>query len=117
MRWIWIDRFLDFVSGKSARAVKNLAPAQMGHASVQLPQYTHCRQWIYRPDRMLRDPFGDLTVRANMHPGYENPDCVGPQGPIDPALSLLSVRTLSGRPIALVANYSMHYFGTPAVSA
>src|SRR5438445_11241401 len=28
MRWIWIDRFLDFERGKSARAVKNLSMAE-----------------------------------------------------------------------------------------
>src|SRR5262249_49261767 len=28
MRWLWIDRFLDFQSGKSARAVKNLSLAE-----------------------------------------------------------------------------------------
>ena len=28
MRWIWLDRFLDFQSGKSARAVKNLRLAE-----------------------------------------------------------------------------------------
>jgi 3-hydroxyacyl-[acyl-carrier-protein] dehydratase len=28
MRWIWIDRFLEFHSGKSARAVKNLSLAE-----------------------------------------------------------------------------------------
>src|ERR671929_2292468 len=28
MRWIWIDRFLAFDSGKSARAVKNLSLAE-----------------------------------------------------------------------------------------
>jgi 3-hydroxyacyl-[acyl-carrier-protein] dehydratase len=28
MRWIWIDRFLEFNSGKSARAVKNLSRAE-----------------------------------------------------------------------------------------
>lgn len=28
MRWIWIDRFVDFQSGKSARAVKNLSLAE-----------------------------------------------------------------------------------------
>jgi 3-hydroxyacyl-[acyl-carrier-protein] dehydratase len=28
MRWIWIDRFLDFQSAKSARAVKNLSLAE-----------------------------------------------------------------------------------------
>src|SRR5438132_5209269 len=28
MRWIWIDRFLEFESGKRARAVKNLSLAE-----------------------------------------------------------------------------------------
>src|SRR5437879_1840354 len=28
MRWIWIDRFLEFHKGKSARAVKNLSLAE-----------------------------------------------------------------------------------------
>ena len=28
MRWIWIDRFLDFQRGKSARALKNLSRAE-----------------------------------------------------------------------------------------
>src|SRR5262245_23575716 len=28
MRWIWIDRFLTFESGKSARALKNLSLAE-----------------------------------------------------------------------------------------
>src|SRR5215813_5698410 len=28
MRWIWIDRFLEFKRGKSARAVKNLSLAE-----------------------------------------------------------------------------------------
>ena len=66
---------------------------------------------------MLTDPFGLRTVRANMHPGYQNPDTVGPAGPVDPELSVLSVQALDDRPIALLANYSMHYFGARAVSA
>src|ERR671930_2267039 len=28
MRWIWIDRFVDFQAGKSARAIKNLSLAE-----------------------------------------------------------------------------------------
>lgn len=28
MRWLWIDRFLDFERGKSARAIKNLSLAE-----------------------------------------------------------------------------------------
>src|SRR5215813_13267053 len=38
MRWIWIDRFLDFQSGKSARAMKNLSLAE-DHFADHFPGY------------------------------------------------------------------------------
>jgi 3-hydroxyacyl-[acyl-carrier-protein] dehydratase len=38
MRWIWIDRFLEFNSGKSARAVKNLSLAE-DHFADHFPGY------------------------------------------------------------------------------
>ena len=38
MRWIWIDRFLEFKSGKSARALKNLSLAE-DHFADHLPGY------------------------------------------------------------------------------
>jgi len=100
-----------------ARAVANLAPARVGWAAVQAPDHTHTRVWIRRPDKRLRDPFGELTIRANMHPGHRNPDVTGPAGPSDPELTLLAVQTPDGRPLAVLANYSMHYFGAPALSA
>ncbi|HOC57770.1 MAG TPA: hypothetical protein PKI20_19280 [Verrucomicrobiota bacterium] len=99
------------------RAVANLGPARVGWAVAPAPEHTHTRVWIRRPDKLLPDPFGDLTIRANMHPGHQNPDTVGPSGPSDPALTLLAVQSPEGRPIAVLANYSMHYFGAPAISA
>ncbi len=38
MRWIWIDRFLSFESGKAARAVKNLSLAE-DHFREHFPGY------------------------------------------------------------------------------
>jgi 3-hydroxyacyl-[acyl-carrier-protein] dehydratase len=38
MRWIWIDRFLDFERGKRARAVKNLSRAE-DHFAEHFPGY------------------------------------------------------------------------------
>jgi hypothetical protein len=34
-----------------------------------------------------------------------------PAGPTDPQLSFISIRATTGRPIALLANYSLHYVG------
>ncbi len=99
------------------KAVSNLQPAVIGWGSANAPAHTHCRRWIMRPDRMRRDVFGERTVRANMHPGYRNPDFIGPAGPADSEMSVLSLKTLEGEPLALLANYSMHYFGSSQVSA
>src|SRR6516225_6360073 len=38
MRWVWIDRFLEFHRGKSARAVKNLSLAE-DHFADHFPGY------------------------------------------------------------------------------
>jgi hypothetical protein len=100
-----------------ARAAASLAPARVGWAVIDDAKHTFCRRWIRRPDRMIDDPFGRRTVRANMHPGYMNPDVIGPSGPVDPGLTVLSVQTPEGRPIAVLANYSQHYYGASPVSA
>ena len=109
--------FLPRVVEGIERAAKNLKPAKAGWAVAKAPEHTHCRQWIYRPDRMLTDPYGGQTVRVNMHPGYQNASTIGPSGPADPDLSLLSLQTPDGRPVAVLANFSMHYFGAAPVSA
>ena len=99
------------------RATKLLEPARIGWNVIDDHEHTFCRRWIRRPDKMLDDPFGQRTVRANMHPGYQNPDAIAPAGPVDPALTVLSVQSRNGRPIAVLANYSMHYYGAEPVSA
>ncbi|NQT51380.1 LamG domain-containing protein [bacterium] len=110
-----------YLPGRIAKGIElaasTLAPAKAGWAVVDDFEHTHCRRWIYRPDRMGMDPFGGRTVRAMMHPGHQNPSCVGPSGPVDPALSMLAVQSLDGRPLALLANYSQHYRGAPMLSA
>jgi hypothetical protein len=92
-------------------AARKMVRAKLGWAVVKDWDHTHNRRWIRRSDKMLKDPFGELTVRANMHPGYQNADVVGPSGPVDPDLTVLSIQATDGKPIAVLANYSMHYVG------
>jgi hypothetical protein len=110
-----------WLPGRIAEAIRlatnRLVPARIGWTEIDDWAHTNCRRWITHPDKMLEDPFGARSVRAMMHPGHENPDYIAPSGPVDPGLSLVSVQTMDGQPLALLANYSMHYFGSMPVSA
>ena len=98
-------------------AAANLEPARVGWGSIDADHYTAIRRWIRRPDRLADDPFGNPTVRANMHSGRNWDEVTGPSGPEDPELSLIAFETLDGRPIAVMANFSMHYFsGVKAIN-
>ena len=98
-------------------AVERLVPARIGWAQMDDWEHTFNRRWIRRPDKMLTDPFGQRNVRANMHPGHESPDAIGPSGPVDPQLSVLAVQRADGKPLALLANYSMHYYESALLSS
>jgi Concanavalin A-like lectin/glucanases superfamily len=113
----YMARLPGWIAESIGRATKLLEPARVGWNVIDDHEHTFCRRWIRRPEKMLDDPFGKRTVRANMHPGYENPDAIAPAGPVDPGLTVLSVQSRTGRPIAVLANYSMHYFGAEPVSA
>jgi hypothetical protein len=93
------------------RAVANLAPAQIGWGVAREPGEVFNRRWLMKPGTVLTDPFGGKTDRVKMNPGYLNPGLLKPAGPTDPDVSVLSVRTPDGRPLALLANYSLHYVG------
>ncbi|WP_395752437.1 LamG-like jellyroll fold domain-containing protein [Prosthecobacter sp.] len=100
-----------------ATAQSVMAPARIGFAKADANEFTALRQWIRRPDRVVEDPFGNKSVRANMHAGRNWDDVTGESGPEDPDLSLISIQKKDGKPLAVLANFSMHYFGDKDISA
>lgn len=99
-------------------AEANLEPAEVGWGSGSAPEYTALRRWVRRPDRVGIDPFGNPTVRANMHSASNPDDAIGPTGPEDPELSIISFRSSKDkRTLAVIANFSMHYFSDSPISA
>jgi len=113
--------YVPFLKEKLVEAIvaakAKLEPARIGFAKEDAAAFTALRQWIRRPDRVVEDPFGNLTVRANMHAGRNWEDAVGESGPEDPDLSLISIQTKAGKPLAVLGNFSMHYFGDKDISA
>lgn len=98
-------------------AVANLQPAKLGFGEADAADFTALRRWIRRPDHLAEDPFGNPTVRANMHAANNLDHVTGESGPEDPMLSLISIRTMDDKPLAILANFSMHYFGDRDISA
>mgnify|MGYP001058703503 CR=1 FL=1 len=92
------------------RAINNLEPARIGWGTVDVPEHVNNRRWLMKPGPHLGNPFGG-TDKARMNPRSGSPELIEPAGPIDPQVCFLSVQSAEGRPIALLANYSLHYVG------
>jgi neutral ceramidase len=109
-----LDDYQRFLAGRIAdgvqRAINNLQPAQIGWGSGRLPEQVFNRRWFMKPGADLTNPFGGVD-KVRMNPGVGNPDLLKPAAPTDPEIAFLAVRSREGRPIALVANYSLHYVG------
>lgn len=98
-------------------AASRLEPARIGFARTNVSGFNALRRWVRRPDRLGEDPFGNRTVRANMHAAANWDDVTGESGPKDPELALISIQSADGHPLAVLGNFSMHYFGDDDVSA
>ena len=100
-------------------AHRNREPAEIAFGKDSDPTQVFNRRWMLKPDVTVENPFDALTDRALMNPGIQSPKVSEPSGPTDPEVCILSARTATDhRPIALFANYSLHYVGgLPAISA
>jgi hypothetical protein len=116
-----IRTYVPFLKEKLVEAIAAaqaaLKPARIGFAKTDAAEFTALRQWIKRPDRIAEDPFGNPTVRANMHAGRNWDDVTGESGPEDPDLSLISIQARRRQAARRAGNFSMHYFGDKDISA
>jgi neutral ceramidase len=116
------ERYAKWLPGKIAEGIraahKNLQPARVGWAVGRDEKNVYCRRFLMKPDTALTNRYSDKRDdRAQMNPGYNNANAIRRTGPTDPAVTILSVQTRDGRPLALLGNYSTHYAGAPALSA
>lgn len=101
---------LDGIAEAIVRAHAALRPATVGAAAHPLPDEVFNRRWFLKPGQMPPNPYGQLDT-VKMNPGT-SPDVLDrPAGPTDPAVTVLSVQDSRRRPLALFANYSLHYVG------
>ncbi len=110
--------YVEFLIPRIARAMieawQNRVPARIGWGKSDCAQFVHCRRWIMQPGTAHNPPVaftGQATNIAMMNPGYANTNKIRQTGPVDTAVTVLSVQTADGQPLGVLANYSTHYAG------
>jgi hypothetical protein len=102
--------FVEGLADAIIRAHAALRPAAVGAAAHPLPEEVFNRRWFLKPGKMPLNPYGKLD-QVKMNPGT-SPDVLDhPAGPTDPDITVLSVQDTKRKPLALFANYSLHYVG------
>ena len=98
------------ISDGVRRALAQLEPARIGWGKIDEPSEVFNRRWFVTDTSLLGNPFGGVD-RVRMNPPRGSSKLDRPAGPTDPEISFVSVQSPDGRPIALLANYSLHYVG------
>ena len=93
------------------RAIANLGPAKIGWGAGNVPNQVFNRRWRMQPGTVPADPFGGRSDQVKMNPNVGDPNLIEPAGPTDPQVCFISIQRTNGLPLALLANYSLHYCG------
>lgn len=108
------DEYHGFLATRIADAVEaanaNLASAEIGFGSFDKPEFVRCRRFLCRADSVSANPFGQTGERCKSVSGQSS-GVIEPAGPVDPQVSILSIRHDDGSPLAVLANFSVHYCG------
>ena len=106
----YFKQLVEGIAEAIAQAEKNLVLAEMAHGVALVPEEIFNRRWHMKPGGIAVNPFGSPNDIVRMNPPRNLID--RPAGPTDPEVHFISLRgTEDGRPIALLANYSLHYVG------
>jgi neutral ceramidase len=100
------------------QAYLDRVPAKIAWGAGSVPDEVHNRRWYMKKGGIGEDPFGKTNDKVRMNPPRASEFLDRPAGPTDPEVSILALQTTEGKPLALLANYSLHYVGgMPGVSA
>ena len=116
------NEFADWLIKRVADSIKcaqeRLQPAMIGSGSGAAPGEVFNRRYWMKDGTVVFNP---LDVRYHNDDGtatqvYQQSDIVRPAGPTDPQVGVLVVLAEDRTPIAVLANYALHYVSAPDYS-
>lgn len=107
----YVQFLTESIAQSIIKAHSQLEPAKIAWAVAQEPAEVNNRRWFVKQGNIRPNPFGKTTDKVRTNAPRGSDILIKPAGPIDPDISILSVQHADGRPLALLANYSLHYVG------
>lgn len=107
----YVERLTAGIVTSVQQAFENLAPAEIGWGKVTVANQVFNRRWHMKAGGIAPNPYGGTADVVRMNPPRASQLLDRPAGPTDPEVVFISVRDSSGFPLALLANYSLHYVG------
>jgi hypothetical protein len=107
----YVDRLVRQIAEAIARANERLQEARLGWSVIPVPEELHNRRWFMKEGSIEPNPYGERGDRVKMNPRAGSPDLLHPAGTTDPQFVVVSIQNAAGKPLALLANYSLHYVG------
>lgn len=96
----WMEWMITRVADCVVMAERRLQPAKIASGRGEQHDISFCRRYLMK----------DGTV--HMNPKTGDPNIVKPVSPIDPTVGVLYIEDLAGNPLAVIAQFSLHYVGT-----
>lgn len=114
----YVQQLIPLLAKGIKLAQDRLQPAQMGWGKAEDRNNVFNRRWLMKAGTAATNRFGGKSNdRAQMNPGVGNKNKIKQLGTVDPEVFVVSIQTRKGKPLGVLANYSTHYAGAPALSA
>jgi hypothetical protein len=95
----YLDEMLPRVAEAAREAARKLQPARAAWSNGREANSAFNRRYHLS------------GAHVEMNPGFRNPEILKVAGPTDPQLPVLMIETLDRKPLAALANFSLHYVG------
>lgn len=106
----YYQKFVHGTAEAIIQAHDALKPAGLGMSSHPLADEVFNRRWYLKEGKMPLNPFGRLD-KVKTNPGTSPEVIDHAAGPTDPDITVISVQDAKRKPLALFANYALHYVG------
>ena len=107
-----------WIAESIVEAYRKRTQAKIGSGVSNADRYIHCRRWFMEQGHAGGVLFSGREENiVAMNPGHDSPFKIRQTAEVDRTIPILSIQSKDGKPIAVLASFSTHYAGAPALSS